>query len=238
MMLTETSSNASAMESRNIDGQSSNSFARRLNWRFALEKAYLEYKRENLPSVESNTATDRDFPSSIAGATEAKPEKETPVVQDQQARCALQEGQCITTSFKVPPENTIDALDNSSTVTPRNAGVAVGSANDSILRQAISYASKPVVATQSVRAEGHCVEKESMRILKTEGGVQLLVRSGELNVDTVMTIGLEVRRMLAERGQSLVRVSLNGLRLWDAGNTRYGEPAASLNDDHQIYNNY
>ena len=188
-MLTINSFDVGAHELERIESRSQSGLTGKLKWQLVLEKAYLDY--------ESNHVSSHEDGSPSKGNDQSSTEGERGVLQ----KCSLPAPQCY-----VMPEFVPSGCNNAVTVdsAPSQQAIVSTSRLESGGRQVVA-----VTTSASLRIHGcgkeqapgttapdqqpstfaHSAEKESLRLIKAGDGVQLSIRSGELDGEAATGAG-------------------------------------------------
>jgi len=237
-MLTLNGLNTGAHGLEQGDSQTQSRLASKLKWQLALEKAYLDNESEHVSSGGRSSLPKVEAKASSDDKTDIMQESRLPIPQDKLTP------ESIPSSCEV--RNTTDLAPQASTKgtawRPENVGRQLGAATvdipQTVQGSAREHTSRITIPAQSSTAFAHSAERESVRLVKVGDGMQLIIRSGELDGEAALRLSKEVQRVLAEKGQPLVRVFLNGQSLWDAGDTPHGVHSDSEFAEYRINKTY
>lgn len=237
-MLTVDGFNAGVHEHEHASSQSQNRLASKLNWQLVLEKAYLDSESEHVSPGEKDSLPKIESQASYGGKTETMRERGLPIRQEYATSESMLRGfkVCVTTDKVLQPTPV-------GTVTrPKNAGQQLGvvSVGTTYLVQGSARERAPQITTpaQPSTAFGHSAEGDFMRLVEMGDGMQLIIRSTELDGEAALRLSKEVQRVLAAKERPLIRVLLNGQSLWDTGGTQHGEHSDSEFTEYRINKTY
>lgn len=231
-MLSINEYDAAAAGIKKSEAKSNDSLGNKLGWQLALEKAYVQGKKDNSMSVESKRTKGEGFTSEVEYIANFKVEIDQPhQVKTETSTAQSNKYSENVRSFAL---SSLTLSESMSIVTSQNKLMNGITLNQNILRQNIRNGEAVRLSSPDVWYShlAQTSEKESMRLINADEGVHLLIRSAELNETAVIKISEYVRRVLEGKGRPLVKVILNGKCLTQHS----GEPRIeNADEDHKIY---
>jgi hypothetical protein len=209
-MLTINEYDAAGAGVKSGEANSKDSLGNKLGWQLALEKAYIQGKEDKSLSVESKRQTAEEVTSEVEYIANFN----VNIDQPHRAKIDTSTAQSSERSINVRSLvlSSLTLSESMPKVTSSNKLTSGISANQNLLRQTITNGETVRLSSPDV-LYSHIVqtsEKESMSLINSDEGIHLLIRSTELNQTAAIKISESVRRALAGKGRSLVKVILNG----------------------------
>jgi hypothetical protein len=192
------------------EAKSSNNLGNKLGWQLALEKAYIQGKENKSLSVESKRQTGERHSSEVEYIATVSVDLNRPhETQIDTSTAKSSEHASNVSSITLSPLALLESMPKVTSLNMLTDGMAV---NQNLSRQLIRSAETVRLSSQDVWYS-HVVqaaEKESMSLINADEGIHLLIRSAEMNQTAVIKFSENVRRVLAAKGQSLVKIIFNG----------------------------